>query len=102
MPPSERSPPAPPSPVSRGGSSQVSELHRRTIEGVAALLRLLYERSGVAPPAPLDLLAANLIAHDNGWGLEEAASVTFRAADQSRLLVRMLGAPPPRAERRRA
>jgi len=78
-----------------------AELHRRTIEGVAALLRLLYERSGVAPPAPLDLLAANLIAHENGWGLEEAASVTFRAADQSRLLLRMLGAPPPPAERRR-
>jgi AcrR family transcriptional regulator len=79
-----------------------AELHRRTIEGVAALLRLLYERSRVAPPAPVETLAANLIAHDNGCGLEEAASVTFRAADQSRLLVRLLGASPPRAERRRA
>ena len=43
-----------------------------------------------------------VIAHENGCGLEEAASVAFRAADQSRLLVRMLGAPPTRAERKRA
>jgi AcrR family transcriptional regulator len=79
-----------------------AELHRRTIEGVAALLRLLYERSGVVPPAPLETLAANLIAHENGCGLEQAASVTLRPADQGRLLVRMLGAPPALAERKRA
>jgi AcrR family transcriptional regulator len=79
-----------------------AELHRRTVDGVAFLLRLLYERSGVTPPAPVELLAANLIAHDNGLGLEEAAAVTFRADDQSRILVRMLGAPTPPPERKKA
>jgi AcrR family transcriptional regulator len=79
-----------------------AELHRRTIEGVASLVGLLYERSGVAPPASLEVLAANLLAHDNGIGLEEAADVAFRPEEQSELLVRMLGAPPARARRRRA
>jgi AcrR family transcriptional regulator len=79
-----------------------AQLHRRTLEAVASLLRLLYERSGVTPPASVELLAANLIAHDNGIALEEAAEVPFRPVEQSELLVRMLGAPPPRARRRRA
>jgi AcrR family transcriptional regulator len=79
-----------------------AELHRRTLEGVGGLLRLLYDRSGVTPPAPVETLAANLLAHDNGMGLEEAAGVPLRPAEQSQILVRMLGAPPRRAERRRA
>jgi AcrR family transcriptional regulator len=78
-----------------------AELHRRTLAGVASLLLLLYERSGVTPPAPVEVLAANLIAHDNGIGLEQAAAVSFRPAEQSQILVRMLGAPPPRAAGRR-
>jgi AcrR family transcriptional regulator len=78
-----------------------AELHRRTIENVAGMLALLYERSKVAPPAPLDVLAVNLLAHDNGCGLEKAAGREFRDEEQSALLGRMLGAPPRRAERRR-
>ena len=78
------------------------QLHRRAIENLAAMLALLYERSGVAPPEPLDVLAVNLLAHDNGCGLEVAAGAKLRREEQSQILGRLLGAPPPRAVRRRA
>jgi AcrR family transcriptional regulator len=77
-------------------------LHRRTIENVAAMLAILYERSGVAPPEPLDVLAVNLLAHDNGCGLEMFAGAKLRVEEQSRILGRLLGAPTERQQRRRA
>jgi AcrR family transcriptional regulator len=68
-----------------------AELHRRTIAGIVALLRVVYGRSGATPPAPYELLAANLIAIENGNALEDAsADEPVSARDQGRLVSRML------------
>jgi AcrR family transcriptional regulator len=77
-------------------------LHRRAIEGVADVLRIVYERSGIESPAPLETVAAQLLALGNGVALEEAVTNTPPAAAEIQRLFRaLLGAPPANTRRRR-
>ncbi len=68
--------------------------HARTLEGVAAALAVLYERSHREPPAPTPLLAAAVLALANGVALEEAAGVPVPAEEAVAAMGRLLGARP--------
>src|SRR5262249_35899296 len=79
-----------------------AELHERAVAGVAALLELLYQRTGVTQPAPVATLARSLMAIESGGGLEEAAAgETTTLPEMSALLRRVLGAPPLAAAKTR-
>lgn len=68
--------------------------HRRTVEGIAAALDLLYRRSGAAPPAPLDVLAVTILGIANGMLLEEAVVGPLPGGYPVALVGRVLGVPP--------
>ena len=61
-------------------------LHRRAIEGIVRLLRIVYARSGVEAPAPLETLATHLLALGNGAALEDlVAAAPVPAAELYRV-----------------
>lgn len=68
--------------------------HTRTLDGVAAALGVLYERSGVAPPLPLHRLAAALLGLANGMALEQAAGTRLSTDEAVSAMGRLLGVHP--------
>jgi len=71
-----------------------AELHDRAIAGIAAILRPLFERSGVTPVAPFEVTARYMLALENGMGLEDAVSEPIDAREASALMRRLIGIAP--------
>jgi AcrR family transcriptional regulator len=67
-------------------------LHQSAIAGIVALLRQLYRRARATPPAPLETLARQLLAIENGGALEDAVGEPMALPDVTALLRRVLGA----------
>ena len=79
-------------------------LHERAREGIVALLSLLFQRAEMTPIAPLEILATQLLALENGGALEDAlGGESMGERELSALLRRMLDVPsaPGPGRRRR-
>jgi AcrR family transcriptional regulator len=66
------------------------ESHRRTVERLAALLEVIFERTGHAPAVPVEDLAATMLALDVGVELEGVSTLHPIPAESLAMLMRRL------------
>jgi AcrR family transcriptional regulator len=66
------------------------ESHRRTVERLAALFEVIFERTGHAPAVPVEDLAATMLALDVGVELEGVSTLHPIPAESLALLMRRL------------
>jgi AcrR family transcriptional regulator len=72
-------------------AARYARAHARTVDGMAAALSLLYDRSGVEPPAPVHVLAAVFLGLSNGAALEEEAGIVLDPEHALPAVGRLLG-----------
>lgn len=76
------------------------ELHRRAVDGVAAVLAEAYERTGVTPPLPVSDLAAAVMTLGSGATIESAlGSEVLPDATVRRVAMRLLTQPTSKEPR---
>jgi hypothetical protein len=66
------------------------ESHRHTVERLAALFEVIFERTGHAPAVPVEHLAATMLALDVGVELEGVSTLRPIPAESLALLMRRL------------